>query len=64
MQVCHELMAKAWDAVRAFVHSGHGAPSPKHMLRLLKHTCEHRVSRSTAPSVDISACAHNTKASK
>ena len=45
--MCHELMAKAWDAVRAFVHSGHGAPSPKHMLRLLRHTCEHQVSGST-----------------
>ena len=61
MQVCHELMAKAWDAVRAFVHSGHGAPSPKHMLRLLRHTCEHQVSTSTLPSMNISVCARTER---
>ena len=54
-------MAKAWDAVRAFVHSSHGAPSPKHMLRLLRHTCEHQVSRSTSLSTDISVCAQTQR---
>lgn len=60
VQVCHELMAKAWDAVRAFVHSGHGAPLPKHMLRLLRHTCEHQVSRRTIPPMD--PCARSQSA--
>ena len=54
-------MAKAWDAVRAFVHSGHGAPSPKHMLRLLRHTCEHQVCRSTSSSTDVSVCAQTQR---
>jgi len=43
LKVCHELLGKAWEQARTFVHSGFGIPSKKHMLRMLRHTCEHQV---------------------
>lgn len=43
MKVCHELLATVWEKARSFVHSDYGIPSKKHMLRLLRHTCEKQV---------------------
>lgn len=43
MQVCHELLGKAWDHAQSYVHSGFGIPSEQLMLRMLRHTCEHQV---------------------
>ena len=70
MQVCHELLGKAWGHAQSYVHSGFGIPSEELMLRMLRHTCEHQVwqhslqKHSAASHLRSGYCMCSTKFSK